>query len=429
MFLHIVLSITAFMVHGTSAQFGSCTFSDINNFTMGQSASCGPTILAVLIPGEKTPQQLEAALNTFCHVNCGEVFVEYLILQCGSPGLAFALHSYCLPTRNTSNFGGYCQHSVPGRVDLSVINSVAACSEFPVQGSCIIDCAAGLAALRNAFGCCYQNIYNTTGVLEGYRQENLISQENVTLYQNIVSNYSLWSECNVTQVTQCTGDPFAGRSSGGSICTQEQVDAHIATRSETCQGSIPFVLANFNNSLITPTTFDNLCTRECVGSFSDFLSNTCRDEFSGLVTKSACLKSNGSLSNRCSYSFSFPSSPDGSDAAVCFSEGNTCPPGCASFLQRLSSDIGCCYQSIFNNSIILDALFITNEGLGFQSLLFFKVLGNYKLWESCGVSLVSECEGDGFVDDTTTGSTAGAVKLGVPIAVWILTLIVTIFLH
>ncbi len=169
------------------AQFGSCSFNDISNFAGNQPGNCGPSILTVVIPDSSTPQQLDGALSTFCRTDCGEVFIEHLILQCNFPGFAFALTSFCLPTRNTSSLGNFCQHSIPGRVDLPLINMFAPCSDFPFQSGCSNECATGLAAVRGAV----TRTYNTTGILQGYLQAGLISQANVTLFESIISNYSL----------------------------------------------------------------------------------------------------------------------------------------------------------------------------------------------------------------------------------------------
>lgn len=422
MALHIILGIITLVFHCASAQFGSCSITDFSGFVAGLPNNCGSTVFTVFNPSDNTtPEQLDRALATFCRADCGELVIDYL-LSCDSVGIALSLNLYCLPTLNTSNLGNYCRSSLPDQIDVSIINLLAPCADFSVSGTCSGACAAGLTAARNAIGCCYQNVYNNTGVLNGYLQGQIISQQNITLLTNVISNFSLWSECGVIQVDRCSGYPFPGRPTEIGVCTNEQIDEHMATLSDTCQ---VFALAVINlntSSYEKRTNFDNLCTNECGGSISDFQNVTCRNDFLSALTQEACLQTNGSLGDHCF--FSLPPSADQllADAIVCVaSSANNCPSGCAAALQALSSSLGCCYQNIYNNTQFLDALLVYRNQFTADSVTFFKILGNYKLWDVCGIPLVEECQGKPFTD--------GAVKLTTPIIIWILVQVVTILLY
>lgn len=425
MSLHITLGVIISLVfHCASAQFGLCSSTDFNQFVTGLPNSCGSTVYTVLDPSHSTSEQLDAALATFCHVSCGEVVVDYL-LECHSVGIAFALNNYCIPTRNTSGLGNYCQHSLPGRIDVSIINMLASCNDFSVSGTCNGACAVGLTAVRNAVGCCYQNVYNNTDVLNGYFQAQLISQDNFVLFTNIISNYSLWSECGVSQVDQCRGYPFPGRSTDGGVCTNEQIDEHMATLSEACQAFVRNVLLNLNSGFpVSQMTLNIFCTSECGGSVSDFQSSTCRNEFLSTLTQEVCLKTDGTVGNHCYFALNRPTVDQIlTDLAICLtSSPGICPSGCAAALQAISSRMGCCYQNIYNNTQFLDAFLVFQNDFTIESITFFKVLSNYRLWDICGVPLTKRCQGEPFSDNAFK-FTAG------PVTVWVIVQAVIMLLY
>ena len=423
MALHIIVGIITLVFHCASAQFGSCSFADLSGFVASLPTNCGSTVFTVVNPSDNTtPEQLDRALATFCRADCGELVIDYL-LGCQSIDFAFSLNFYCLPTVNTSSLGNYCRSSVPDRVDISIINMLAPCADFYISDTCSDECAAGLTTARNAVGCCYQNLYNNSDVLNGYLQAQFISQENVTFLNNVISNYSLWSECGVTQVDRCSGHPFPGRPTEIGVCTNEQIDEHMTTLGETCR-AFALAVINLNNigSREKQFDFDVFCTSECGGSVSDFQSATCRNEFFSTLTQEVCLKTDGSLGDHCF--FSLPPAADQlfADAAVCVAPfANNCPSGCASALQTLSSNLGCCFQNIYNNSQSLDAFLVYLDEFTADTVTFYKIISNYQLWDVCGVPLVEECQGKPFAD--------GAVKFTTPITIWILVQVVTILLY
>ena len=426
MSLRIILGVISLSVLSRCAlaQFGSCSTADLSAFVTSLPSACSSTVFAAINPGDATPEQLDAVLATFCHVNCGEVVLDYLLETCQSVGLALVLNLNCLPTQNTSNLGNYCQHSTPGRIDVSLINQMASCADFSISGTCSDACAAGLTAARNAFGCCYQTILNNSDVLNGYLQAQLISRENVTLLNNVISNYSLWSECGVVQVDECNGYPFPGRSTEVGICTNEQVDEHMSSLTEECQ-AFTRMLIDLNNdrSAMSQMNFDVVCTSECGGSFSDFQSTTCRNEFLSTLAQEVCLKTDGSQGGRCYFTL-FETTIDQLlvDAAVCVtSSADRCPSGCAAALQSISTTVGCCYQNIYNNSRFLDALLLFRDEFNYNAVTLYKVLGSYQLWDICGIPLVEECQGEPFA--------GGAVQFSAPVALWILVQILSMLLY
>ncbi len=192
---------------------------------------------------------------------------------------------------------------------------------------------------------------------------------------------------------------------------------------------------NFQAAEATPTTpeeemaLDNalngICTAECAGAVASwFLGSPCSDTdvnstlenySAALFLQLWCQPADNAAISRCRFALDAidVSVINNTDIESCaaFATMQVCLPTCTSGLQRLSSELGCCYQGIYNNSQVLGAL-SAMMSITQEQAMFFTLLGNSNLWAACGVDIIDECTSDPFPetpttaadDDTTTAS-------------------------
>ena len=113
---------------------------------------------------------------------------------------------------------------------------------------------------------------------------------------------------------------------------------------------------------------DVICNEECAGAVSDWLlgpecstdpNSTFINYFAGRSLEIFCQPVENADISRCRFTLDVMNeSLVSDDLFSCSQFANTsmCPSTCASALQSLSQGIGCCYQSIFNNTMILAGL-------------------------------------------------------------------------
>lgn len=170
---------------------------------------------------------------------------------------------------------------------------------------------------------------------------------------------------------------------------------------EVCAPSIGTVLTpagiNFNSTEVI-SALDNVCTSSCGGRFADYLdSASCNDSFGAETLTLSCTPTDGtaSVGPYCRFALG---DLDQSIFSVLFTcDNSTCAPGCKELLLQLKSQIGCCYQNVYNNTRYLTQL------LNAQFLLpdlFVKLqqlsdpISNP--WNQCNVTVPQECTSEPF---------------------------------
>ena len=66
---------------------------------------------------------------------------------------------------------------------------------------------------------------------------------------------------------------------------------------------------------------------------------------------------------------------------------------CGDALREVTRQLGCCYQTIYNNTEARDLLLV-NEDIEFFEWFFFRLLGNANIWNACQVPLIEACHGN-----------------------------------
>ena len=93
-------------------------------------------------------------------------------------------------------------------------------------------------------------------------------------------------------------------------------------------------------------------------------------------------------------------------AAPCFvaNETNPCPAGCDAALMGLAA-LGCCYQSLYNNSAYLQGI-VSAGSLTQEQYQALQGLGNPLLWAACQVMpLAMQCTSEGIAFPTSFAAT------------------------
>lgn len=210
---------------------------------------------------------------------------------------------------------------------------------------------------------------------------------------------------------------FAFIRTSHAVCTEEQQIAFVSGIPNGLTCGLAIRAANE-----TPTgtagmqSLDTICTESCAGAVAQWLANpmTCDDKNAVASLSFWCQPADGGKISRCRYAF------DQIDPAVfnnvniknCSLFGSTgnCSSACSDGLQAMASEIGCCYQLIYNNSMLLDSQEQTMM-ITAQQRMFFALLSNSDLWASCNVDIPGACISPTYRMDAPAPAT---VTLGLP---------------
>lgn len=181
------------------------------------------------------------------------------------------------------------------------------------------------------------------------------------------------------------------------------------------------------------TALDVVCTDECGGELSEWLLNQCNDLPGAAGLYYWCLNTTGTAAfSRCRFAFSphFNTTSSLGEAGSCLAanETNPCPVGCDMVLMGLST-LGCCYQSLYNNTAFLQG--ILNAGsLSQQEYQALQALGNPLLWAACMVTPPAmQCTSEGIEFPTEAmATTAFAASISVHSCAMIFLLVIALYM-
>lgn len=151
---------------------------------------------------------------------------------------------------------------------------------------------------------------------------------------------------------------------------------------------------------------DTVCVQSCAGVFAEWLSSNCNDRFTARMLEGMCVFTKGtrSVGPRCRFAFPDAISDLRSDFQAVFSCGlgaspDSCPPACDGALNALIDQLGCCYQSLYNNTEFLRWLMVagfTNGTAAVTAAENFgrapENLGRAPEWNLCVDNLPPRCE-------------------------------------
>ena len=149
---------------------------------------------------------------------------------------------------------------------------------------------------------------------------------------------------------------------------------------------------------------DTICTTSCAGALVEYLERptSCNDSGTADSIKIWCQPADGGSIPRCRFAFDQvdPTVLNNDNLGTCaaFAFTRICPSTCATALRNISTIMGCCYQNIYNNSLVLDFLRSSGRILSTQ-MIFLEGLRNSALWGACNVDTPPACSSPIFRDD------------------------------
>jgi hypothetical protein len=162
------------------------------------------------------------------------------------------------------------------------------------------------------------------------------------------------------------------------------------------------------NAVLGAVDFDAACSTRCMGRYTEWLLAQCNDTNAANLARVACLKSEMS---RCRNFFPDIDSihqlvfADTSRDCGANLESVRCTTICNNQLNRLFDTLGCCFESIYNNSAVIRSL--SEEGFLLQSQQ--SALSQFRmselLTECRPLPVPGACTGNPFVPATGVSPT------------------------
>ena len=186
---------------------------------------------------------------------------------------------------------------------------------------------------------------------------------------------------------------------GASICSQEDERIYTQRNLEAeCRSHLQ--LLQYGSPLKRGNDIGSSCTTECFGKYTNWLTD-CGNTSKANLVRVSCLKNNATYpmaATRCRYAL-----PDAAKMLIlervpqqCGSL--TCSRDCSDTLNDLFNELGCCFQSVYNNSVTVSDLF--KEGFLNQAqetlLRLFLTSGLLENCISRDVPIPGACEGEIF---------------------------------
>ena len=171
-----------------------------------------------------------------------------------------------------------------------------------------------------------------------------------------------------------------------------------------CDSSLGIALdANVSVSMtIRDAALNTICTESCAGKLADWLLNDCSSTFNSTSLYYLCLQtgSSATVGRYCQYSI-----PPLFDAAgeilalfqTCATviQQHLCTDQCAMQLQNFANQLGCCYQSLYNNTEFLQEGAKIGE-IAPADIRTLQIIGNQQLWSACSVTPPDKCTAESF---------------------------------
>ena len=178
---------------------GNCTEEDFANLDVTEE--CYENFAEVFVA--QVPDNIDEA----CTSACGGAIERFERTRCAAPLSGRILRELCRPTE--AMLGDRCYFTIGEDLrDAQFFTDVGACLVFDTD-DCPAGCANALTELSNRLGCCYQNFYNDTRVLDYLAVNGTITTDE-RFFFGAVAIPSLWERCDVPLVDRCTMSAFEG---------------------------------------------------------------------------------------------------------------------------------------------------------------------------------------------------------------------------
>lgn len=394
----------------SKAQNSSCNQSDWMTFfaTLPNGESCGPNVITVLQFTDSDTADNKISLNALeevCKSGCGGVFADFLRHSCNDSFTADLLEGYCTYTNGTSTLGAYCRSTALDVFNKTLLRNLFLCHPIAPGRLCSPICKELLLEVKSQVGCCFQSLYNNTVILDNLFNTGLLPVVQYYGLQRLREpTFNVWMVCNVPPPQLCESSPFPSTKPESSFirpppnCALDYV--FTVPHADVCGVSLgrAFQPTTSNKSLITDD-LENVCNSDCGGNYANHLKTTCKDNVSAEILRIICTPA-GNLTTVGPYCrFAYGTLYDQTFLGALFVHCNAqqCSAMCRAGLLQMKSQIGYCYQTIYNNTYFLG----TTLNAGLISPLVYSGLqkiGNSTSnpWLACGIEAPQKCEGEPF---------------------------------
>ena len=324
--------------------------------SFSNAAVCGLSLATVFVPPPDDSIALSRALTNVCTDDCAGVYSNFLKSVCNDQLGAESLAIYCTPTNRSAAVGNYCRYAAGDILNSSIFSGLFLCDS---ESSCSPACREALLRLKRQVGCCYQNVYNNTAYnRELLRAGFITSTEFTGLQQLNFPNYNLWVLCEIEPPKKCGAPLF--KPPAPPKCTLNDQIAFISSLPNVavCGPSIGTVLTPgppaSNDSTALTRALMNVCTNDCGGVYSNYLSTTCNDQLAAENLRILCVPTHGAAVAGPYCRFASDIDISYFDDFPCInssSRGSSCSPRCRAALLRIKAEVGCCYQELYNNTL------------------------------------------------------------------------------
>ena len=389
-----------------------CTLQDQIDFvsTLPNPGTCGPSLQTIFPPVSNDSALLASALDSVCTSDCGGSYSNFLEKTCEDELGAEALGLYCTPTNGSANVGSYCRYAIEDSIDLSILSNLQSCDNSTEEQPCAPGCRRALRLLKNEIGCCYQSVYNNTRYNTLILNARFITQTEFNRRERLGDpENSPWVLCGVDPPQNCPAPPFQPPTQPEcTIEDQTEFISGLPNPIECGLGLATAFLPPGNDTRSFSKALENVCTADCGGRYANFLDTVCDDTIASETLRVYCTPTNrtAAVGEYCRYAVIDIADPSLITAlTVCenYTIDNPCAPGCRNALMRLKNQIGCCYQSLYNNTVytteLMNAGYITPSELAALQYLNDPATSP---WAICGVRPPRRCQGEPFPEETVT---------------------------
>ena len=366
---------------------------------------CGSSLETVFTPPRNDSLRLAYALEDVCTSDCGGVYANHLKTDCGDELGYESLHIFCTFADQSAAVGTHCRYAVADVFDSTLFDLLFSCYNITTELPCPSDCRESLVNLKAQIGCCYQNVYNNTRYLVELFNAGFLTPSQLIGFEDLNNPAgNPWTLCEIEPPQRCERPPFTLPPTPLK-CSLPDQRAYVLTLSNAsaCGTSIGIAyLPPTNDSKTLSDAVDYMCTNECGGVYANYQRDVCKDELGAESLRVFCTPTNGTatVGSFCYYAAGnmlHPSLLTTLSSCHSYSNEVPCSDECRDALLNLTSQIGCCYQNVYNNTVyntlLLVAGFINKlEFNAYQDLS--KPAGNP--WTRCKIKPPQKCEPSPF---------------------------------
>ena len=378
--------------------FGSCTEDQLNDFLINYPSSC-LDVLSDLYDYTSDPNY-----EGLCTPKCVDPLIEFF-LQCNFTVEGEGLKAVC----GRNEYGILCFQEIDDHQDeIETAQQLCYDERDNVNQTCSGECSSALRTMMNDFGCCVENIFNTT---------NALGQE--AGFQDL-SAYALWNNCGLDteSLTFCLYETVTVGLSPAAIFGEgtfsEAEFETISNYPHKCLDVLDEVIeADYDKPRLS-IDYETLCSSACIDPLLQFYTDECATCSSHIVGVMAMCGKNGNEEFCIETLHDHYNEIDAAET-YCHDRATSgqCSSDCRQALQSLKLDFDCCLTNFFSDLSLAEAEGYTN-------------LSDSYLWAQCSLKSPGDCLYRSPTSGLSSGAIAGIVVGALMLIILLVMLIVLV---